>query len=113
MFRLQRAEATRHFQLGALEAQESRSLGVKGGEKREMIRSLWRKGLLRETSSSLGVPASLGAALCLCPPALTLCSALSTGCESQVEAHLSWLQDAGCHLEIKVRWEGNEDLSRG
>lgn len=86
---------------------------MKGGEKREMVRSLLRKGLLRETSSSLGVPASLGAAICLCPPALTPCSARSTGCEPQVEAHLSWLQDAGCHLEIKVRWEGNEDLGCG
>lgn len=35
-----------------------------------MIRNLSRKEVPRETSPSFGAPASLGAALCLCPPAL-------------------------------------------
>lgn len=36
-----------------------------------MIRNLFRKGVLRGASPSLGAQASLGATLYLCPPALT------------------------------------------
>lgn len=36
-----------------------------------MIRNLFGKGVLRDASPSLGAQASLGATLCLCPPALT------------------------------------------
>lgn len=44
-----------------------------------MIRNLSKKGVPRATSPSLGAPASLGAALCLCPPART--PVLSTACQ--------------------------------
>lgn len=43
----------------------------KRGEREEMIRNVSGKEILRETSPPLGVPANLGAALCLRPQALT------------------------------------------
>lgn len=93
---------------GTMKALGSKSLGVKGGEK---IRNLFRKGVLRDTSPSLGAQASLGATLYLCPsspnPSSQHCP---PGYGSPFEAHLSWFQGVGCQLELRVRWEGNQNL---
>lgn len=76
-----------------------------------MIRNLFRKGVLRGASPSLGAQASLGATLYLCPPALTpIVSTTQQGTGHSLRPTFFWFQGVGCQLELRVRWEGNQNL---
>lgn len=69
------------FRIGTTKVLGSNSLSVKGGERgKRSSGNLSRKKLLRGTSTFHGATASLGTALCPCPPVLTL--ALSTALQN-------------------------------
>lgn len=100
-----------HFQdgnhQGAGEQQPRCERRGRGRDDQESV----QEGRSEGNQPSLWTSARLGAALCLCPPALTpVLSTAHPGCESQFEAHLSWFQEVGCLLELGVKWEGNQNL---